>query len=87
MIEDVYNPVQKFRSEFRDKFKEVAEQTFEDLLKHSGLDVEANKEIVNKINDRVIEEKGEIQNYLTGVLVRLLDNKIELGLLFFIIHL
>ena len=35
-------------------------------------------EIVNKINDRVIEEKGEIQNYLTGVLVRLLDNKIEL---------
>ena len=46
MIEDVYNPVQKFRSEFRDKFKEVAEQTFEDLLKHSGLDVEANKETI-----------------------------------------
>ena len=50
MIEDIYNPVQKFRSEFRDKFKDVAEQTFDDLLKHSGLDVEANKEIVNKIN-------------------------------------
>ena len=57
MIEDVYNPVQKFRSEFRDKFKEVAEQTFEDLLKHSGLDVEANKEIVNKIrfSEQIIE--------------------------------
>ena len=35
-------------------------------------------EIVNKINDRVIEEKGEIQNYLTGVLVRLYENQIEL---------
>ena len=35
-------------------------------------------EIVNKINDRVIEEKGEIQNYLTGVLVRLFENKFEL---------
>ena len=35
-------------------------------------------EIVNKINDRVIEEKGEIQNYLTGVLVRLYEEKFEL---------
>lgn len=35
-------------------------------------------EIVNKINDRVIEEKGEIHNYLTGVLVRLYENKFEL---------
>ena len=35
-------------------------------------------EIVNKINDRVIEEKGEIQNYLTGVLVRLYEDKFEL---------
>ncbi len=34
-------------------------------------------EIVNKINDRVIEEKGEIQNYLTGVLVRLYEDKFE----------
>ena len=35
-------------------------------------------EIVNSINDRVIEEKGEIQNYLTGVLVRLFENQFEL---------
>ena len=35
-------------------------------------------EIVNKINDRVIAEKGEIQNYLTGVLVRLYEEQIEL---------
>lgn len=35
-------------------------------------------EIVNRINDRVIEEKGDIQNYLTGVLVRLYEDKFEL---------
>ena len=35
-------------------------------------------EILNKINDRVIEEKGEIQNYLTGILVRLYENQFEL---------
>ncbi len=35
-------------------------------------------EILNKINDRVIEEKGNIQNYLTGVLVRLYEDKFEL---------
>ncbi len=35
-------------------------------------------EIVNEINDRVIEEKGDIQNYLTGILVRLYEDKFEL---------
>lgn len=35
-------------------------------------------EIVNKINDRVIEEKGDIQNYLTGILIRLYEDKFEL---------
>ena len=35
-------------------------------------------EIVNNINDRVIEEKGDIQNYLTGILIRLYENKFEL---------
>ena len=35
-------------------------------------------EIVNKINDRVIEEKGEIQNYLTGILIRLYEEKFEI---------
>lgn len=34
-------------------------------------------EVLNKINDRVIEEKGDIANYLTGILVRIKDNNIE----------
>ena len=35
-------------------------------------------EILNKINDRVIEEKGNIENYLTGILARIENNRIEL---------
>ena len=57
MIEDVYNSVQKFHSEFRDKFKQVAEDTFDELLKLSGVDVEENNKIVNKIrfSEQIIE--------------------------------
>lgn len=36
-------------------------------------------EIMNHINERVIEEKGDIQNYLTGVLVRFKrENELEI---------
>jgi len=34
-------------------------------------------EIVNRINERVITEKGKIQNYLTGILIRLKENQLE----------
>lgn len=35
-------------------------------------------EVVQKINDRFIEEKGQVENYLTGILLRILDgNHIE----------
>lgn len=34
-------------------------------------------EVLNKINDRVIEEKGDIANYLTGILVRIKENNVE----------
>lgn len=45
---------------------------------HNNKDLEL-WEILNKINDRVIAEKGDIENYLTGILVRITDNnKIEL---------
>jgi len=35
-------------------------------------------EVMNKINDRVIKEKGNIENYLTGILIRMKENYIEL---------
>jgi len=37
-------------------------------------------EILNNINDRVIEAKGDIENYLTGILVRYMGNKLEIAI-------
>ena len=34
--------------------------------------------VMKKINDRIIIEKGDIENYLTGILARVHENKIEL---------
>ena len=47
----------------------------QEFYKNYGLEL---WEILNKINDRVIDEKGNIENYLTGILVRIdVDYKIE----------
>ena len=35
-------------------------------------------EVMSKINDRIILEKGNIENYLTGMLIRFTNNTIEL---------
>ncbi len=35
-------------------------------------------EMLERINSRIIQEKGEIKNYLTGILVRINGNKLEL---------
>ncbi|WP_027728182.1 PP2C family protein-serine/threonine phosphatase [Treponema sp. C6A8] len=35
-------------------------------------------EVMNTINDRVIAEKGKIQNYLTGILIRIKGNQLEI---------
>ena len=53
--------------------KNIIQQEF---YKHQDMEL---WEIVNSINDRVIEEKGDIENYLTGILVRVIDyNHIEI---------
>lgn len=43
---------------------------------YSGQNEQIQK-VLQNINDRIIEEKGEIENYLTGTLIRVRDNKIE----------
>lgn len=47
----------------------------QEFYKHSDLDL---WEILNYINDRVILEKGDIENYLTGTLVRFDKGNVEI---------
>lgn len=56
--------------------KNTIEQQFNDNIGSNGK--EELWETVDKINKQIIEEKGEVQNYLTGILIKVTDNKLEL---------
>ena len=43
MVQDIYDPLDEYASVFKNKFKEVAEDTFESLTKEANIDVEMNK--------------------------------------------
>lgn len=52
--------------------KNIIEQEFK-----KGMDLPLN-EVMSKINERIIIEKGNIENYLTGMLIRFNKNDMEL---------
>lgn len=52
--------------------KNIIEQEF-----YAGLN-DSLDDVISLINSRVITEKGNIENYLTGILIRINGNKIEL---------
>jgi len=49
LIEDVYEPLARYRDEFREKFATLARAAFKDLTKRSGVDVRANRALVAQI--------------------------------------
>lgn len=44
-IRDVYEPLERYRSEFRDKFRKLATDKFAELTKKAGIDVAANRRL------------------------------------------
>ena len=49
MIEDVYEPLARYRDEFRQKFATLAREKFKELTELSGVDVDANRALVGEI--------------------------------------
>ena len=49
MIEDVYEPLVRYRDEFRQKFAALAREKFKELTERSGVDVAANRALAGKI--------------------------------------
>ncbi len=43
MVQDIYEPLKDYVSIYRDKFKQVAEETFDQLAKEAGIDAELNR--------------------------------------------
>ena len=50
MIEDVYEPLARYRDEFREKFASLVREKFNELTQKSGVDVNANRALVKEIN-------------------------------------
>lgn len=49
MVDDIYDPLTEYVNVFRDRFKQVAEETFADLASEANVDVEANRETCRQI--------------------------------------
>ena len=49
MIEDIYDPLNEYISTFKDKFKKVADETFNALADEAQVDIEANRETCRQI--------------------------------------
>ena len=49
MIEDVYEPLARYRDEFRKKFATLTREKFKELTTRSGIDVRANRALVAEI--------------------------------------
>ena len=49
MTEDVYEPLARYRDEFREKFARLAREKFNELTARSGVDVRANRALVAEI--------------------------------------
>lgn len=57
MIEDVYEPLAKYRDEFKDKFARLAREKFAALTETSKVDVAANRKLVAEIKS--LESEAE----------------------------
>ena len=49
MVEDIYDPLDEYVHVFRDRFKQVAKDTFAQLAEEAKVDVEANRETCRQI--------------------------------------
>ena len=49
MIEDVYEPLARYRDEFRQKFAALTREKFKELTERSGVDVKANRALVAEV--------------------------------------
>jgi hypothetical protein len=50
LIEDVYEPLARYRDEFSKKFKSLTSEKFKELTRCSKIDVRANRKLVTEIN-------------------------------------
>ena len=65
MVEEILSPLELFPS-YKEKFREIAEKTFEELTIFSKIDIESNRILCNDIKELKLEKK-KITNLLGEV--------------------
>jgi len=66
LIEDVYEPLARYRDEFREKFATLAREKFKELAKRSGVNVRANRALVaeiKKLQERAVATSSKKSCY------------------------
>ena len=59
MIEDVYEPLARYRDEFQQKFATLTREKFDELTKRAGVDVRANRALVAEIKKLQLKADSE----------------------------
>ncbi|MBO5782412.1 MAG: hypothetical protein J6R08_08170 [Opitutales bacterium] len=72
MIQDIYDPLEKYRFEFREKFAELAQAKFEELAQKSGIDAKKNHETTQSIAGAKKELSSQKNKLLLKVFLILL---------------
>ena len=57
MREDIYEPLSRYRDEFREKFAGLTAEKFEELKTLSGIDEESNRLLVETIKKLSVRKK------------------------------
>ena len=88
MIEDVYEPLSRYRDEFRAKFAQLAEAKFRELLAKSGVDVAQNVSLVKAIRrlEKSADSVRSRRAWITFALVVAILVTVGLGFWAYMLH-
>lgn len=64
MVEDIYEPLVRYRDEFKEKFARIAVETFDWMTDVSAVDIQANRKTVSEI-DRKTAKKNSLEAWRT----------------------
>ncbi|MBR6389192.1 MAG: hypothetical protein IKS15_03645 [Opitutales bacterium] len=70
MIQDVYDPLEKYRDEFKENFSRLAREKFEELAEKSGVDISANRKTIKELKSAEETARAEkTKLFFKGLLI------------------
>ena len=63
---DIYDPLEEYATVFRDKFKQIANDTFDQIAKEANVDVDANRQTC-QLYYRAKNDKESLESSISGL--------------------